>query len=435
MARAADIVAGPAATPVVADEAWSVHAQSTVVEQWHGSLTSPYAGLNSLSPNTEDKHTVTATLFLGARIWSGGELYYNPEGSQGNGLSGAVGVAGFPNGEATRAGANSPQYNTARLFLRQTFGLGGEKEKVEPGQNQIAGVRDVDRITVTVGRMSAADQFDGNAYSHDPRTQFLNWALMDNGAWDYPADVKGYTGGATVEWNTQASALRYGAFLEPVAANERQLDPHWGKAVGQVLEWEQRYTLDGHAGTFRPMVYWNRAHMGSYAAAVAASAALGGAVAGNAPDVTATRAYRSKAGAGVSWDQEVADGVGVFARAGWNDGHSETWAFTEIDRTLSAGVSVNGKRWGRDADTLGLALLGNGLSAGHRRYLAAGGYGFIVGDGRLAYAPEEIVETYYDCKPVAWLALALDYQFIDHPGYNTARGPVSAWAVRGHVQF
>ena len=407
------------------DEAWSLHAQSTVIEQWHGGFVAPYSGRDSLNPRSEDKHTITLTLFLGRRLWTGGEFYYNPEITQGTGLSETVGVAGFPNGEATRAGAKVPEYNTARLFVRQTIALGGATERVASDQNQHAGSRSTERLTLTLGKLSAADIFDTNTYSHDPRTQFLNWALMDNGAWDYPADVKGYTVGFAADWNLPHRALRYGVFMEPVEANERELDKHLRRALGQVFEWEERYVVDGHAGALRPFVYWNRAHMGNYAEATRSPA----------PDIKLTRRYRSKAGAGLNWEQEIAKDVGVFARVGFNDGRNETWAFTEIDRTVSAGVSVKGTRWGRSHDTLGVAALANGLSGAHRRYLAAGGFGFIAGDGRLAYGPEKIFETYYDWKPVAWLALAANFQFVEHPAYNRARGPVSIFAVRMHAAF
>ena len=406
-------------------ETWSVHAQGTVIEQWHEGFGASYSGLNSLNSSREDKHTATTTIFIGRRLWPGGEIYYNPEVTQGTGLSDTVGAAGFPNGEATRAGAKTPEYNTARLLVRQTFALGGATEATSSDQNQLAGVRPTERLTFTLGKLSAADIFDTNSYSHDSRTQFLNWALMSNGAWDFPADTKGYTGGFAAEWTQATRTLRYGAFLEPQEANGRPLDHHVNRALGYVFEWEERYTIDGHAGVLRPFVYWNRARMGSYAAAVRLAV----------PDVTLTRSYRSKVGAGLNWEQELAKGVGVFARAGFNDGRNETWAFTEIDRTVSAGVSVKGKCWARADDTFGLALLANGLSAEHRRYLAAGGAGFIVGDGRLAYTPEEIFETYYDWKPVAWLALAANYQFVKHPAYNRARGPVSVFAVRAHVGF
>lgn len=415
----------PAAEPAPG-EAWSAHGQSTVVEQWHGGFASPYDGLNSLHPQVEDKHTATLTGFFGRRLWGNGELYYNPEITQGNGLSGSVGAAGFPNGEATRAGSNTPNYNTARLFLRQTFRLGADDESVDADKNQVAGARPVERLTLTLGKLSAADIFDGNAYSHDPRTQFLNWSLMDNGAWDYPADVKGYTGGLALEWNQRFRTLRWGAFMEPKEANGRPLDAHLTEAWSQDAEWEERYTVTGHSGALRGLIYWNHAKMGSYNTALHAA---------GTPDVTLSRAYRSKAGAGLNWEQALAADLGAFARAGFNDGRTETWSFTEIDRSVSAGLSLKGTRWGRREDTIAAAGVCNGLSPDHRRYLAAGGYGFIVGDGALHYGAEQVVEAYYDCKLVKAFGLAADWQWIAHPGYNRSRGPVAVLALRAHAEY
>jgi len=411
-----------------AAEAWTIHAQSTVIEQWHGGFHSFYSGENSLNPQREDKHTATLTIFLGRRLWRGGQIYYNPEVAQGNGLSDVVGVAGFPNGEATRAGSRNSEYNTARLFVRQTFDLGGGSEPIEADRNQLAGATSIDCLTLTLGKFSATDIFDNNSYSHDSRTQFLNWALMDNGAWDYPADVKGYTGGFSAEWKQRPRALRWGVFMMPVEANGRALDKHLGKAWGQIVEWEERYTAHGRVGVLRTFLFWNRAHMGSYAQAL-----LGAGV--SPPDIKPTCSYRSKAGGGLNWEQEIAEGVGVFARASCNDGHAESWAFTEIDRTVSAGLSVKGSQWERSEDTLGIAVVADGLSAQHRRYLAAGGYGFIVGDGTLRYGPEQIFETYYDWKPYKWISFAADAQLIGHPAYNRDRGPVTAFAVRTHIEF
>lgn len=409
-------------------EDWSLHGQTTAIEQWHGGFTAPYTGPNSLQPAREDKHTATMTLFLGRRLWPSGGIYYNPEVTQGNGLSSTVGVAGFPNGEATRAGSQTPEYNTARLFLRQTFSLGGAPEVIHPDNNQLAGAPAARRLTLTLGKLSAADLFDNNTYSHDPRSQLLNWALMEDGAWDYPSDTKGYTGGCIVDLKLAARSLRWGIFLEPAEANGRPLDSHWAAAHGQVFEWEERYAVDAGQGVVRAMVFWNRAHMGSYAETLQS--------AGTArPDVTLTRRYRSKAGAGLNWEQPVAAGLGVFARAGFNDGRNETWAFTEIDRTASIGLSLKGTAWRRPDDTLALAAVVNGLSATHRRYLEAGGYGFIVGDGALNYGTEGIVEIIYDWKPVRWLALAADLQFISNPGYNRDRGPVAILTTRLHAAF
>jgi high affinity Mn2+ porin len=422
------------ATPVAAEEAspdsagWTVHGQTTVIEQWHYSFPSPYQGANSLeAQSTEDKHTVSATLFIGRRLWTGGSIYYDPEFTEGNGLSDGVGVAGFPNGEGTRAGSTTPIYDTARLYLQQVVGFGGPTEKVEDDQNELSGVEDIDRLTLTLGKFAATDVFDDNAYSHDPRTQFLNWALMDSGAWDYPANAKGYTVGFAAVLNRERWALRYGILMEPLIANELELDEHFDKAYGQVLQWDQRYEWSGQSGTLRPFVFWNRAHMGSY------SEALDSPV--SPPDVTDSREYRSKVGAGLSWDQSLNQDLGAFARLSWDDGHTESWAFTEIDRSAATGLSLNGESWSRKEDVVGLAAVVNGLSALHREYLAAGGTGFIIGDGRLNYGPEEILEVYYAAKICSWLTLSPDYQYVEHPAYNRDRGGVSIYAIRAHAEF
>ena len=409
-------------------EPWSIHGQTTVVEQWHGDFTAPYSGAESLSPAREDRHTATLTLFLGRALWPGGELFLNPEMAQGTGLSGTLGVGGFPNGEATRAGSTTPEYNTARLFFRQTFGLGGPPETIVSGSNQLAGTPDRERIVLTLGKLSAVDLFDANAYTHDPRTQLLNWALMDNGAWDYPADAKGYTVGFTADLKLTSRSLRWGIFMEPAEANGRRLDPHLAQALGQAFEWEERFQTAGRPGALRALAYWNRAHMGNYTEALQSAETI-------PPDITLHRRYRSKAGAGLNWEQEIVRGLGAFARIGFNDGRNETWAFTEIDRTASVGLSLNGAAWHLPDDTLAIALVANGLSAGHRRYLTAGGDGFIIGDGALRYGPEEILETNYDWKPTRWLALAADLQLISHPGYNRDRGPVAVAAIRLHSEF
>jgi high affinity Mn2+ porin len=417
------LVAADSTLPPPAD--WTVHAQSTLIDQAQPGFSAPYSGQNSLDRDGENAHTITATLFLGRALWPGAGLYFDPELTQGNGLSGTTGIAAFPNGEATHAGGTAVQYGVARLFVRQTFGLGGDREAVADDQNQLAGNQDINRITVTVGKFAAADIFDGNAYAHDPRTQFLNWSLMDDTAWDYPANAKGYTGGGAIEWNGAASTWRYGILMEPAEANGPALDSHVTKAFGQVLEWERRYSVAGHAGAIRPMVYWNRANMGGYAEALQEPN----------PNLISTRSDRSKAGGGLSWDQELTTTLGAFARLGWNDGRAESWAFTEVDRAASAGLSWKGGNWGRDTDTLGAGVVVDGLSDLHRRYLAAGGDGFIVGDGRLNYRPEDVAETYYAWRPAPWFAITGDYQFVLHPAYNADRGPVSIFGVRMHLEL
>ncbi len=406
---------------------YSVHGQATVVSQGNWKFKSPYSGSRSFQSILDTATTETTTLFLAARICEGSEIVFNPEVSGGNGLSSTTGIAGFPNGEATRVGVPAPTPYIARLYWKQTIGFGSETEKVEDGPSQVAGTRPVDRITFRLGKMAATDIIDDNLYSHDPRSQFLNWSLMYNGAWDYPANVRGYTYGGSAEINRKDWTLRYGIFAEPAEANGAELDPHILRAHGQVLEWEQRYELADRPGKIRMLSYWNSADMGSYREAIEQNPTQ--------PNITLTRAYRIKYGFGLNWEQELTGDVGVFARAGWNDGQTESWAFTEIDRTASCGVLIKGRCWCRPDDRLGFAIVFNGLSDAHRDYLAAGGVGFIVGDGRLNYAPEEIAETFYNLQLKPGIVLGLGFQGVNHPGYNQDRGPVALAAVRFHMEF
>ncbi len=407
--------------------AWSLHEQETLIDQWHPSFDAPYSGTNSFLAVPEDDRSFSFTLFLGRSLWKGAELYFNPEVLQGHGLSSTLGIAAYPNGEAGKAAFANLHYNTSRLFLRQTIGLGGGTEKVEDDENQVAGARDANRLTLSAGKFSASDFFDDNAYSHDARGQFQNWALIDSAAWDFPADVLGYTAGFVAELELAGSALRYGAFMEPSQANGPTLDSRVLKAWGQIVQVDKSYTAGGRTGTLRAFAFWNRADMGSYRETLADPTAD--------HDITRTRSYRSKVGFGASWDQEVAPGLGAFARLSWNDGRTETWAFTEIDSSFAVGLSLAGVRWHRPDDVFALAGVVNGLSGAHRDYLAAGGLGMILGDGRLNYGPEQVTELYYRVKLCPWLFITPDFQFVRNPGYNRDRGPVPVYAVRAHVAF
>ena len=255
------------ATPPTA--AWTLHEQATWIDQANPAFNSDYQGLNSFRSEAESARTFSFSIFLGYRLWTDTEIYYNPEELQGHGLSGTVGIAGFPNGEGGKASFPNFHYNTSRLFIRQTFELGGGTQKAEDDQNQVARDYDVDRITLSVGKFSASDLFDANDYTHDPRTQFMNWALLESAAWDFPADALGYTVGFVAEWNTKDWAIRYGIFMEPTVSNGTMLDPRVQEAHGQILEFDRRYAAGDLSGTFRPFVYWNQAHMGNYADALA----------------------------------------------------------------------------------------------------------------------------------------------------------------------
>ncbi|MFL5243908.1 MAG: carbohydrate porin [Gemmataceae bacterium] len=409
-------------------ETWySVHGQGTIVSQGNWKFRSPYEGTNSFRSILNYRTSETATLFLAAGVCEGGSIVFNPEVSGGRGLSDVFGIAGFPNGEITRVGKVEPTPYFARLYYQQVFGLGGDQEKVEDASNVIAGMRDVERITVRLGKMAAADQFDDNAYSHDPRTQFLDWAIMYNGAWDYPANVRGYTYGATVEFNEKDWALRYGIFGEPSVANGQEIDPRFLQANGHILELEERYTVEEHPGKLRLMAYLNNAHMGNYRVSLREMP--------SDPDIALTRAYRAKYGFGVNVEQEITKDLGAFARIGWNDGHTESWAFTEIDATLAGGVLLKGTCWSRPQDQVGFAGAINGISNGHRDYLAAGGLGFILGDGRLRYGPEEILEAYYNWELRKGINVTFDFEGVNDPGYNRDRGPIAIAAIRVHFEY
>lgn len=408
-------------------EPWlSVHGQATAITEWGDNFLSPYFGPNSLLPKARAT-TETATLFVAARLWQGCEIVFNPEVAGGLGLSGTVGLGGINNGEATRAGTISPTPYIARLMLRHVWELDGPWEKLEDAPNQVAGHRDISRITLLAGKMSATDLADQNRYSHDPRTQFENWSLMYNTAWDYPANVRGYTYGVALDFNTIFWAARYGIFGEPNAPNGDMIDPHIDKANGQVVEFEQRWGIGDHPGAIRELFYLNHAKMGKYRLALEWNPTQ--------PNLIPTESYRYKYGFGLNLEQELARDLGVFGRLGWNDGHSESWAFTEVDRTLALGVLLAGRAWRRPQDQVGLAGVINGLSHDHREYLAAGGLGFDLGDGALNYGLEEIVELFYCWQLVKGINATLDLQGVNHPGYNRDRGPVFVAGLRLHLEY
>jgi high affinity Mn2+ porin len=410
---------------------YSAHGQATMDLQDHGPFRSPYVGPLSLQPRREADTSLTATLFLDARLWEcggySGELVFNPELSGGRGFSGVDGIAGFTNGDITRVGVVEPTPYFARLFLRQTWGFGGEQEKVEDEPNQITGLRDVNRLTLSVGKFAFTDVIDTNRYSHDPRTQMQNWSMMYNGAWDYPANVRGYSYGVALDLNQKRWALRYGIMAEPSVANGAPIDPRFAEAFGQALEWEGRWAVDEHPGRVRLMGYLNRAHMGSYAEALSAQPVN--------PDVTASRAYRYKYGLGLNAEQELTRDLGVWARLGWDDGHTETFAFTPIDRTAALGLLLKGTRWARANDEVGLGAAFNGIARIHRDYLAAGGLDFSIGDGRLNYGVETILEFYYRVAIIKGIYASFDFQEIFNPAYNRDRGPVAVESLLVHVEF
>ena len=405
---------------------YSVHAQATTVTQGNFLFHSPYTGTNSFLSKYAMDTSVTATLFLAARVWDGGEIVFNPEIAGGQGLSSVFGIADFPNGEISRVGVVEPTPYIARLFFRQTIGLGGEQEKVADAINTVAGVRDVNRLTIAFGKMAATDSFDANKLS-DWRTHFFNWGFGYNVAWDYPANVRGYNYGISVDYNTKWWAIRYGVFAEPAVANGPDFDPHFIRANGHIIEFERRYEWNEQPGVVRLGPYLNLANMGNYREALALSPVN--------PDITQTRESRIKYGFLFNWQQRITTELSVFARAGWNDGRTETWAYTEADVSGSFGMILKGKQWGRPQDELGIGYILSSLSPMHRDYLAAGGLGFELGDGKLNYGLENTFEIYYNWELRKGVNVTFDYQVIANPGYNQDRGPVQFLGVRLHLEI
>jgi high affinity Mn2+ porin len=371
---------------------WSVHFQTTSVGQWHGAFFSSYEGENSLPSHSETRMSFTATGFLDVRLTRSLDLVVNPEIGAGRGFGQVTGIAGFPNGEITRVTSVSPRLYLARVFIRQVWGIGKATEDADDGSNQVAGRQPVRRVTWTIGKFAITDRFDNNAYSDDPRTQFLNWALMYNGAWDYPADTRGYTVGTMLELAMKEWSLRTGIVAEPTTANGPVLDSRVTKNRGTATEWEWRQHFVGRSGALRILGFLNREDAGTFREAFLPDGTT---------DLAATRRNGTKKyGFGLNFDQEITGSIGAFGRYGWTDGRTESFAFTQIDRSLSGGVNIKGNLWRRSSDHIGIAAVRNYLSGDQRRFLAAGGLGFIIGDGRLDYQPEAIVEAYY-----AWHAI------------------------------
>ncbi|HTL07924.1 MAG TPA: carbohydrate porin [Chitinophagaceae bacterium] len=417
----------------LAQSNWSLHLQVTVIPQYHFNFGAAYTGANSLQTAEPVRTSFTNTYYIGRRLWKHAAVYINPEIAGGEGLSKATGVAGFPNGETFRIGSAAPKLYLARAYLEQLVPLQQEAGTwVENDQNQLRAHLPAAYLALRAGKFSLADFFDDNSYSHDPRTDFMNWSLMSAGAWDYPANTRGYTNGFALELRYPSWALRTAIVQVPVTANGQKLDNALPNAFGIVAEAEKKWLL----GADRTLVtrlgaFYNKAGMGNYRDAITKAMAQS-----VAPDIaTARMAGREKKGFYFNAEYNT-KAVGALFRYSVNDGKNETWAFTEIDRSLSAGISIPGHHWRRAADKLGLALVRNGLSADHRAYLAAGGYGFIIGDGQLRYASEHIVEVFYSYFiPAVKCTLSPDYQWVLHPAYNKDRGPVHIVALRLHFEL
>ena len=416
-------------TDDAAPEGWALHGQITNVTQGHRRFTSPYSGTNSLIANGRTEETTDVTLYAGVRLWRGAEFWINPEIDQGFGLSNTVGMAGFPSGEAYKIGANAPYLRLPRAFLRQVIPLSGEVVNTEPAANQLAGFKAVNNVTLTIGKFSVTDIFDTNTYAHDPRGDFLNWSIIDAGAFDYAADAWGFTYGAAAEWTQDAWTLRGGVFQLSKVPNGKIVNVNFSQYM-LVTELEQRFQMRGLPGKVKLLAFVNRGRMGAYRDAVQLAQQTG-----DTPDTGLVRRFASRPGVAINVEQELASDMGVFLRGSLNNGTKEAYEFTEINRSISGGLSLKGDRWGRHDDTVGVAGVINGLSSDARQYFANGGIGILIGDAGQSYGAEKILETYYSMRVNRHVTLAVNYQHVNNPAYNRDRGPVSIFGVRVHAEF
>lgn len=411
------------------DSALTFGFQMTSVSQVHPQFRSPYAGANSLQSREAARSTLTATLFFNWKIGSGTQIIFNPEVAGGEGFSGATGLAGFSNGESFRIGNPHPTVYLARLVVEQILPLQPTSQSgAKTDSNLAPGYSPTHYFKFYAGQFCLADYFDDNPYNHDPRGQFLNWSFMSAGAWDYAADTRGYTWGVGGEWKRRHWRAALAFALLPREANGLDMDENIRRSLAIQSEVTHTHRINRLPGQLQLTLFLNRAHMGSYREAIKADPP--------APDITAVRSYKNyKGGFVFNAAQQLHKDWGSFLRLSYNDGKNETWAYTEIDRSLNLGVVWSSSGFERQ-NLAGLGVVANGLSRPHRDYLAAGGYGFIIGDGRLRYAPEIIAEAFYRFSFfLDRLQLSPDYQFAVHPAYNKDRGPVHIFSLRTHVSF
>ncbi len=416
---------------------FNFHYQTTFVPQQNFKTKKipSYYSTNTFGLSNDQATTITATGFLGWRLEKNTDIYFNPEVAGGKGLNKALGLAGFTNGESFRVGNPEPAFYVARAYINHYFSLTKERENLDDDVNIVKGSRPLKYIRIVLGKFSMADYFDCNTYSHDARSQFLNWALMSNGAWDYPANTRGYTVGAVVEYNNIPKKLSYRlAWCLPTnTANGPVLDYHIKNAMCYTGEVERKFSLFKKNTTIRVLAFLNRSLAGIYnnAVPVLTLPPLG-------PTIKlANDAYHIKYGYAINMEMDLNNWSGMFMRAAYNNGKTETWAFTEIDASISLGYVAKGEKWNRKKDHFGIAILANGLSPEHINFLKRGGFGFMLGDGNINYAPEIISELYYNISLFdGLLHLSPDYQIIINPGYNKDNhGPIQVVGARLHVSF
>jgi hypothetical protein len=409
-------------------------AEINTIFQYKPAFSAAYTGPNSLRSEAESATSGLLTMFFAFAPFRTTELILDGEMALGGGLSDALGVAGFPNLDVVRNPSLSHEPYLARVQIHQVVPLSRDwipNPDRGPTNSLVAVPRH--RLELRFGKLSTVDLFDINPAASDAHLQFMNWAVDNNGAYDFAADTRGYTYGLSVEYQGPFLELRFGLMLMPKVANGIDLEFDFTQARAENAEVEWKYsTRPNWAGTLRLLGYVNHANMGSYREAIAAFLAMRD----PAPNIVAHRQQgRKKGGLGINWVQELAGCARAFARIGWNDGENESFAFTEIDDTVELGFDLRGVFWKRSTDQIGLAFVTSGISDLHREYLRLGGRGFLLGDGALRYARETIVEHYYNLHIWRGAFAAADLQWIGNPGFNADRGPAYVLSLRGHLEF
>ncbi|MFI5058841.1 MAG: carbohydrate porin [Candidatus Acidiferrales bacterium] len=414
------------------DRLW-ISGQANFISQWHPAFHSPYTGPNSLSPQAQDASSRVLTLFTGLRLSGTAELLCDVQETGGHGLGEALGLAGFTNLDVVRNPLLSKAPYVARLMWHQIIPLG--QEKISSERNAFSLFRELParRLEIRFGKLSLVDFFDLNTYGSDTNFQFMNWTVDNAGTYDYAADTRGYTFAAMLEYHDRRWAVRFAEGLMPKVANGINLDADVGRARAENLEIELHGTLlPKREGILRLLTFANHANMGSYRDAV--DNFLVGAT--PRPEITAHPLRTTiKYGFGVNFEQPLNDWMGLFGRWGWNEGRHESYAYTEADQTVLFGAGGNGKPWNRKLDRAGIAFVSNGISRDHQEYLALGGTGFLLGDGRLNYGRENIIESYYTLHVWRGIYPSFGLQHINNPGYNRDRGPVLVPTLRLHLEF
>jgi len=410
-----------------------ISGQINVIHQQHPSFFAKYTGENSLLPRREKATSRVLTLYTGLRFTHSSEVLFDIEAIGGRGVSDALGLAGFTNLDVVRNPSLGSKPYIARFLFHQTIGLGGDVIPTERSFLSLMPAKPERRIEIYAGKLSIADFFDTNSVGSDSRLQFMNWTVDNNGGYDYAADTRGYTYGVLAEYDDHRWAVRFAEALMPKVANGIDMDWNLRRARAENLEFTVHPSLKlGQKTTITLLGYLNHANMGDYREAI--DAFLQGRDA--QPDIEAHRRQgRRKDGLGLNGEQQITESLRVFGRIGWNEGHHESFAYTEVNSSAAVGGDFRGKRWHRPSDKIGIATVVNGVSGDHRRYLQLGGKGFLLGDGTLTYGSEKIVEAYYTARIARGVFVSADLQHIISPGYNRDRGPVFVPGLRLHLEF